>query len=353
MSLRGIRTLLALAVLVGPTTVALAQDGSQSGGANMWNMRVMVNKAAEGIIKRYKLNDEQADFTRKMMTRRVNKLLEKHEDRVRKLFGEAFAMRALGKPPSKQAIQSWAERALPVYEDARKEILAGNEEWGKILTPEQKKIHKLDLKMMEVDFKNYEDRLQRWAKGGFDPDKDWIRNRNPQTNRKARAARQKEKQLAKDDAKNNRFKERLEAAKNKKLLTTPPPPNSRGPMTIGQQAAKKTDSASGSRRVIEDPLDHWDGYVNEFCRKYRLDSGQVRQAKAILKDLRTQAAQHREANQDEYKEIQAILRKGGGEATARANTRLAELDAVINDLFDELKSRLDRIPTSEQMRRAQ
>ncbi len=356
MSVRGFRTLLALAVLLGPATVALAQDDAQ-GGAKMWNINVMVDKAAEGIIKRYKLNDQQADFTRKMMSRRVDNLLRKHEDKVRKLFGEAFAMRAMGKPPSKEAIQSWAERAMPVYKDARKEILAGNEEWAKVLTPEQKKIHKLDLKMMEVDFKNYEDRLQRWAQGGFDPDKDWIQHRNRGRQKIARNRKQKQEQVAKDDTQ-NRFKKRLAEANEQKVLTTPPPPNSRGPMTIGQKKAQTPDQTASGRTVRQDPLDYWDGYVNDFCRKYRLDSGQVRQAKAILKDLRTQANQHRESHKEEYEQIRAELRRlrgspDAGEATARANARLAELDAAINVLFEELKGRLNNIPTSAQMSRVE
>ncbi|MBN1343379.1 MAG: hypothetical protein JXQ73_11900 [Phycisphaerae bacterium] len=338
--------LLAAALLWPLTSHVSAEGGSQDKGSNLWNIQSMVTSAAEQIIRRYKLNDDQAEYTRKLMARRVNNLLEKHDEKIRSLFREAIAMRAIGKAPSVETIQSWAERALPVYQDAKKEILAGNKEWAEILTPEQKKIHDLDLRMMEVDFKQYEERLTRWKSGGFEPKKDWVvqsqarRRPMPRNSRAAKGSGTKEgtpvvKKTGDQPA---------------TPTNTPPPPSAAGPPRIGLQQGQ-TPKDGQDQQVEVDPDHFWDVYVRDFVRKYRLDEGQRKQAEAILKDCKAQAQRHRTAHVEDYRRLHAALRKNRGDAGA--NEELGKLDAPINDLFEELKQRLDKILTSEQIRKVE
>ncbi len=315
-------------------------------GMGTWNVETMVKQAAEQIIRRYKLDDDQAQFTRKLMSERVDKLLEKHDDRIRQLFREAIAMRALSKPPSKQAIQSWAERALPVYQDARKQILEGNEEWAKILTPEQRKIHKLDLKMMKMDFKQYEDKLARWKQGGFDPQRDWVVRRAKPVKPSANAR----KQLA------QKLKEKREAAEaarqrqKQKQLAQMPPNRMGGPPRLGETSPQNpTTGPAGAQPIIEDPEHFWDTYVRGFIKQYRLDEGQANQARAMLADMKKRARRYRDSRKADYDRLRAALRENRSPDMAQA---LQELDAPVDEMFEKLKARLENIPTSKQRARA-
>ncbi len=346
--------LLAAGCVFAPS--ARAEQQSANRGSGLWNINIMVKQASEQIIDRYKLNDDQAAYTRQLMADRVNKLLEKHETTVRGLFREAMAMRLAGKPPSAEAIQSWAERARPVYRDAKYHIIEGNKEWGAILSPEQKKIHEEDLEDMEESFVEYEQKLERWSEGGFDAKKDWRLNRR-QTRRPRRPGRSKTVVRPKPTAKGSPNGKAVAKPPPKPLTNMPGKPPPSGPIKLGVTPGKKpTAGQEGQGQIILEPEHPWEAYVRNFASKYGLDSAQREQARAILKDCKEQARRHRDTHHDEYVRLRGLIRRhraagGRAEDLSRVNEELAELDAPLNDLFEELKSRLDKIPTSAQIQR--
>ncbi len=315
-------------------------------GMDLWNIDGMVRQAAEEIIRRYKLNDEQAGYTRQLLSKRVNTLLDEHGDKIRKLFREAMVMRMSGKPPTVEAIQSWSKQAIPIYQAVKREILEGNEEWGQILSPDQKKTHQNDIKDMMDDFTQYEQRLDRWSKGGFDAKKDWIKR----THRTARTRTRRTTRIRPKGDSSHVIVKRPQ---------TPPAVAPKGPSRFGAKPGKDPTAAQQPQNDVEmDPEHFWDVYVRNFVTKYRLDSGQSGQAQTILKDCKERARRHRTAHHEEYLELRARIRKlradgGNAEAANAANRELADLDAPISDLFEELKGRLESIPTSAQLQKHQ
>ena len=335
----------ALVAAAAAAPAAPARKAKKS-GIDLWNIDGMVRQAAEEIIRRYKLNDEQAGYTKQLLSKRVNTLLDKHGDKVRKLFREAMVMRMSGKPPTTEAIQSWSQQAVPIYQAVKREILEGNEEWGQILLPNQKEMHQTDIKDMMEDFTQYEQRLDRWSKGGFDAEKDWIkRTRRPARSRTRRPPRIKPK----GDSSHVIVKR----------PRTPPAGAPKGPSRFGAKPGQDPTAVQQPQNDVElDPEHFWDVYVRNFVRKYRLDSGQSGQAQTILKDCKERARRHRAAHHEEYLELRGRIRKlradgGNAEAANAANRELGDLDAPISDLFEELKGRLESIPTSAQLQKHQ
>lgn len=355
----GTRRAVVAAILVPTIFVvghAQAAEGSKSTGLGVWNVESMVEQAADQIITRYKLNDQQAAYTRQLMSRRVNQLLDKHEDDIRALFREAMAMRMMGKPPSVEAIQSWAKRAAPIYQEAKKHILEGNKEWAEILSPEQKKTHELDVKMMEMDFAQYEKRLERWSEGGFDPKKDWVvesqtrRRPMPRSAKEAELARARAKAQAEARAKAQAAKGGPEEAAKSQTPDIGGPP---APIRIGAKPAETapSETVEVTPDVELDPEHFWDVYVRGFIKQYHLDKAQTQQALAILKDCKERARRHRDAHREDYLRLHKQIReaRARGAKAADANEELADLDGPINELFEELKRRLENIPTSAQI----
>jgi hypothetical protein len=86
--------------------------------------------------------------------------------------------------------------------------------------------------------------------------------------------------------------------------------------------------------TLYDPTDEdaWQRYVRDFIRRYGLDEEQSTTAWAVLKDLRARAGAHRAAMEHEA-------------AGAPLEVRMAP---IYERLFEELKTRLDRIPTEDQ-----
>ena len=105
----------------------------------------------------------------------------------------------------------------------------------------------------------------------------------------------------------------------------------------------------GQRQAWQRPTDEnaWGDYVAEFIARYHLDAAQTSAASSVLKDVKERAARFRRTQKDSREKAQAL------DDFRERRRQLGTLDAPIEALFSELKSRLDRIPTERQRRRAE
>ncbi len=110
------------------------------------------------------------------------------------------------------------------------------------------------------------------------------------------------------------------------------------------------------RRMVEDRLDGrerfrgfgpgggdpWERYVNGFIDVYDLDESQEVTAKALLRDYVGRREAYQAGKKDAFAEAEKI------EDRRERRERERELNAPVDDLFEELKTRLDQIPTAAQ-----
>ena len=102
--------------------------------------------------------------------------------------------------------------------------------------------------------------------------------------------------------------------------------------------------------------DYWEIYVKKFIRDYQLDEAQRNSALAVLEDVRDKAARIRQKTEVDRKrtqtELQRLIKEKAPAGDIREWSRKRrELDVPISALFEELKSRLAKIPTEAQRRR--
>lgn len=90
------------------------------------------------------------------------------------------------------------------------------------------------------------------------------------------------------------------------------------------------------------PLDDWDRVVDTVAERYKFDSQQKQKAQRILKDLRERARQYRKSHADEYEQIKRM--PAGQERTAEER----RVNVPLDELFAELKERLENLATVEQ-----
>jgi len=107
--------------------------------------------------------------------------------------------------------------------------------------------------------------------------------------------------------------------------------------------AFRASPAEGRLKVASSrPMDPWTSYVELFIEAYDLDDGQQTTARSILNELQARREEYELLHREEFE----ALRSGRGEkGWARKS---AALKWPIEDLFDELKARLDRIPRPAQ-----
>lgn len=90
------------------------------------------------------------------------------------------------------------------------------------------------------------------------------------------------------------------------------------------------------------PVDEWDRHVDSIAGKYKFNGEQKTKAQAILKDLRARAEQYRKSRAAEFERAKRMTNVAEREVEEKA------LNGPLNELFAELKERIEDIPTAAQ-----
>lgn len=123
------------------------------------------------------------------------------------------------------------------------------------------------------------------------------------------------------------------------------------PAHAGETVAKREKKEQPKRKETE-----WEAYVREFIAKYRLDEAQIQQANTILRDCEDKANKYlmgRKADIERLDKQSMSLQNSDLKDKTNEAARLAEerkqLRKPIDDIFEnELKPRLEKLPTSKQ-----
>lgn len=265
----------------------------------LWDVDQMMEDAVLQITRRYNLNKAQENYTRLLLTERVREFLEEYEADVRELLQQSIDMRANRVDNGPKALMDWAIRAAPLYEGAKNAILDGNEEWGQILDPDQKKTHDQDLALMRTNFSNVARTLDIWMEG----------------------------------------KGRMPGAR---------PPAAGGNGTLARHDNRVSEPvASVMAAQIED---NWMAYVTQFIAAYKLDDKQqIAAREKIHKEQIARARQYRQKEKKKFEQISALLAAKDKKITpAELGRRKRELERPIRRLFIDLDRRLKRLPNTKQ-----
>ena len=133
---------------------------------------------------------------------------------------------------------------------------------------------------------------------------------------------------------------------------SPPPPAGGADKPAADAGKAKADAeraaAEAAKRAAETPppaaapMHPWEKYVREFIARYELSEAQATSAQAVLKDVMKRAAQIEATYAKQIAEAEQIKDRAARE------TRLKELNKPMDQLFDELKRRLDTLLTAQQ-----
>lgn len=268
----------------------------------LWNVDAMMEDAVLQIARRYNLNKAQEQYTRLLLTSRVRAFLEEREPEIRELLKESIDLRRGLKEGSLENYKRWATRAAPLYLEAQKAILEGNDEWRGILNDDQKKIHDADLGLMKNQFGQVTRIMEDWKGGKGIPG----------------------------------------------MPGSPGTPSVGGIRSGGPEMSKVSDAQPGIRRQLME--DNWLAYTNLFIQTFNLDEKQTVAARdKIHKEIRDDARKYREKRKDDFAAIEEQAKSPKPKWPApELSRRRAELERPLQDMFKSLHQRLDQLPTSKQ-----
>lgn len=293
-----------------------------------WDVQGRYDLIVGKLSDRYMLDAAQEDALREMIVRESNEFIGRNMGRMLPMMTEAARLRLAGEPFTPEIVQRWSQEIAPLFYEARERFKTRSAEFLEILDPDQRAIVEEDLGAAFRRMDRMEQLGAEWNDGRWRPE-DWGIGQDPIQRGDMRAAA--------------------------------------GDATVAEGAVPGTGAASGQPRQasagdsamawanptsqpVESPArvgggasDPWADYVRQFISKYGLDDGQQQRAWVIYKN----AVERRE---QQARRFEARSGRVNGPA---AQARLAESRAASEKtIFEELKRRLDRLPTTAQRRAA-
>ena len=295
-----------------------------------WRPEERFDRAVALLGDRYDLDDDQRQVMRETLIRESNDIFQRHSGRIIQYAVEAIQTRAAGEPFTPEQVARWAQLAEPVFLDSRERMNAAAGDFATHLRPEQADALLGDLDAANRRMDDWYVQSQRWAEGDWDP-LDWGLDEDPiQTGAAGRTSGLEE--------------------------PAPPAPGNPQPRTrsAGEREhaeAAGLEPAPPSTQPTTDvrPDDAWAQYVRRVIAHYNLNESQEQRAWRIYRDVKARG----DAQRSRYgQQIDAAKRRAtlatDEKSTSAARDLEARLKRQLDQLFEQLKTRLDRLPTRQQ-----
>lgn len=272
---------------------------------------LMLARWTDRMCELYEMDEAQRVKARETVVNRWGKFLDENRSTLKPLINEFLEMRMELRPPSKERVQDWAERAQPAFEQFREQVNEGTGEFRKLLDPNQQAKFQVQALQLEVGMKIAERQLKKWRAGEIDVDDIW--EPTGQEGRRRRAERRQRRNAKADEVE-----------------------------------APVSEAVETDQITIE--LHAWDKYVETFIHVYDLDEGQRTAVRSCLSELKQRALVHRGRRREDIARLEYRIQNytGSDEERAELEKQLAELYGPIDEMFKELERRIERVPTEAQ-----
>ncbi len=268
-------------------------------------VRMFIKRGAFDLAQELEMDQNQEAQLQKVMTDRWMPFFEKNHEQLEPLVNRWMKAMIDPDPPAVDEVQSWAKDMLKLQDSIQTELQQGQQDIAKLLTPEQIPKYRKQVMQLNAGMGMFQMQLHKWANGQVDLSL-WDRNNKERLTRRKKWQEENEKKMAEQ---------------------------------------------STSSEMLALSVDAWDQYVMDFIKKFDLDETQRQIALGILKNLKDRAELYVGAHRDELDKTIELLN-----STAGNRKDLFELHSSllkpIQDLFSELQTRLNGIPTENQRQKA-
>ena len=278
-----------------------------------WDLQARFDTVMDVLTDRYQLSEDQRGVLSNLIVREGGQVIAQHGMPLLQLALEVRQNWFAGEPITPEQVAGWVEAAEPVFRDVRRRADAAAGEFARALDATQRTTLERDLALVNHRLDGLLEVGQTWAGGEWTP-ADWGLKSN--------------------------------------VRPRPVEPTaSQAP--VGESNAAPAAPLATKRPTEAADEEPWARYVRGFITKYGLDAAQEQRAWIAYRDAKDQGDKVRRRYA-----AQAELVKGRGPVLAPPaliplqESLTARQTAALEQVFDHLKTRLDRLPTRAQRRAA-
>ncbi|MFQ5806862.1 MAG: hypothetical protein ACE5I3_10470 [Phycisphaerae bacterium] len=306
----------------------------------------LLDKAAERLAKDYHFDEYQHEQMRQLLHERVPKFLRQHQSQLQGVLNEWLEAVAAEQPPDAEYAAEWAQRTLPMVEEFQGLVGGMAKGMREFMTDDQQVLLDGYLAVIDTGTRAANNRLQVFAHGGFDPERDWpgyrhVRRRSPEEILELRH----DMEYARAEA-----VERSRQARSQGGAAAVPPSDAE---LVADALASPPRPGPGPDKKVKNDKDEWTRYVEQFIRRYQFNDEQKQKAYSFLQQ---QLDRRERYLLRKGREIEHIKKLYDGAKTDKelqlAESAYKRLNEPIDTMFQQLKEKLDTLPTRAQLRAA-
>jgi len=297
---------------------------------DLWFQRV-----ARDMSRDYGFDEYQQQQTQELMSRHFKDFLNRNRGQLETLIMEFAESQLAEEPPSPEFAADWAQRALPLVNDFQGLMTGMTDEMRDYMTEDQEALLDVNLSALDVAVGFVDRRLNLFAEGGFEPEIHWTGNRKVR-----RMSEVERKQVVREAI-------AAREAAISRMSGAPATGAGGGGAPVPVAAAAPPKNAAPAQPGGE--KDEWARYVDEFIVKFKLNDEQQQQARSFLQDQYAERDKFYERNAHALERLSGLFAKAKSDAEVdKAETQYQKLMAPVDNMFEVLKKKLDRLPTRAQ-----
>ncbi len=327
-------------LLVAGVAVAQPRDGRGSGRDGeevfLFTDRIidlMIDRISDDLAKQYKFDEEQLLNTRDTLKSRFPQWLRENRAELIALANQWTETMFAADPPTAEEMAAWSQRALPLLQQFDELVRETTEEMRTYMTDEQQTQLDGELAAYGMAMGYMHRRLSEWSAGHYDWETEWPRSEAFRQNQRKR---DQELQRKMNEARRQALG--AEAAAPPAVPGEPetPPAPLEAPRTA-------TGAAKGGT------TDEFEAYTTGFIQRYKLDEAQQGQAWKICRALQEARDKYLSKSLAKINDLQDRLAKvTTDEDREKIAAEYRRLTQPLDRYFNQLKERLDKIPTGKQ-----
>lgn len=299
------------------------------------------------LAKDYGLDEYQQEQMRQVLHERVPRFLREHRAEMEQLWTEWTEVVSADEPPDPAYAAQWAERLMPIVQEARGLVDHVSEDMREFLDDEQEVLLDGYIAAIDLGTRNVTGRLQVFKEGGFDPEIHWpgyaaVRHADPVRVRKLRQNMEKARVTAMSGA---------AATPHRRSTEAPAPAADPGAADPGATDARL--AADAKVRSVAQAKDEWTRYVEAFIRRYQLNEEQKQKAHSFLKQQSEQRDHYLAGKVRKMERVERMFKNAKNDEQRKlAESAYQKLRQPVEGMFERLKEKLETLPTRAQRRAA-
>lgn len=270
-------------------------------------IQAAVKRFAHDLSVSVGMDADTSEKVRVEVEQRWVPFLQQNRDEIAPLVSRFYSAAIDPDPPEIDEVKIWAKDALNLYDKVMSEMDKMDQDIVKHLSPAQIQRYKVETGKTRLGLGLFRGQLVKWESGDFDYS-EWGRQQSARDRRR-----------------------RVDSAKSAESLA---------------------ESTLESPELTLVTMSAWDKYVAEFIKKYNLDQAQKSSANSILADVKSRASQYVKKHETEIDQLRKKLQSISAVERPAAAREQQELLKPLEELFAELKKRLDALPTDAQRTKA-